>query len=128
MWKFLKYWTGLQLMVNMPFILPLASAMQTLFQRKDDPSPNKPQAPQQPPRVLVTCTAPEAEALDWKRIYKRVTGRKAEVEVQKVGRQEYALTPQQPFDRTIRVATPSKELSPEKEDSPHRDRRRGMQR
>jgi hypothetical protein len=128
MWKLLKYCTGLSLMMNMPFIVPLASAMQTLFQRKDHQPPVKVQEPQKPPRVLVTYTGPETTTADWKRIYKRVTGRKTDVTVQKVGPQEYALAPQKPFERAIRAASPGKEPSREKEDNPRRDRRRGMQR
>ena len=116
MWKFLKYWTGLQLVVNMPFILPLASAMQTLFQRKDHQPPAKVQEAQKPPRVLVTYTGPDTATVDWKRVYKRITGRKTDVTVQKMGRQEYALAPQQPLDRTIRVPAPA---------SPSYSRRRG---
>jgi hypothetical protein len=129
MWKFLKYWAGLSVLANMPFVAPFAGALHAMFGKGTHGRDGAPRTPQKPPRVLVTSTGPaDVGSMDWKRIYKRVTGHKTEVSVRKVGPQEYAVTPTDSYDRSIRVSPPTQEIPPPEGDKRQRNRRRGMQR
>src|SRR5262245_11276732 len=129
MWKLLKGWIVLQVAWKMPFVLAMSSFAHSLMERRGAAGEPK-SAPPKSPRVLVTYSGPgdAAETMDWKRIYKRATGRRTEVSVQQVGRNDYALTPREPFDRTIRVSVPDNERHTEADFTPRRAHRRTRQR
>ena len=127
MWKFLKYWTGLSLMANMPFILPFAGVLHSLFgDNRERPLP-KTMKPKAPLKEFTTRTEPGPE-INWARVYRRIACRKTDVTAQKVGRQEYALAPKQRFDRTAHTASQVREPSPPVCDGAHKQRRKGMTR
>jgi|EndMetStandDraft_9_1072997.scaffolds.fasta_scaffold26711_2 hypothetical protein len=78
MWKFLKYWTGLSLMANMPFILPFAGVLHSLFgDNRERPLP-KPVKPKAPLKEFTTRTEPGPE-INWTRVYRRIRGQTVEL-------------------------------------------------
>jgi hypothetical protein len=131
MWKFLRYWTGVNLIVSMPFIAPLAAALHSVFNRRDCscPPPQRRLKKEQP--VLVTRTeVPPPPAITWKRIYKRVIAPAARTAGPLVRglRRELPVPEPAGEERPARSREPATAATLAPEKNQIRSRRRGMQR
>jgi hypothetical protein len=127
MWKFLKYWTGVQLLMSMPFIAPLAAALHVVFNRQDGRLSAPLRAPKKEPRVLVTRTEP-MKSTDWKRVYRRIVGQTPETKPKAAPERAPAPTEQRGPERVATPTFPTLGRAVAAEKGPKRSRRRGIQR
>ena len=126
MLKFLKYWTGLQLVASMPFILPFAGLLHSLFGDRERSAPKRAE-PKAPLKEFTTRTEPGPE-IDWKRMYRRIRGHSITPSSAPGEERVASRGTAHRREQTATSASPRMSRAAERECEPGKPRRRGMQR